>query len=389
MRILMAANVSRSIPSGIQQQIQNMAREMRTLGHEVHCLFAEDVVLSLTSYSHRRWFGIIEFPILLVKKIMSLERERRHFDIVDITGKEGYLFGLLRKLLCTESKYVFRFMDPTLKVAPKVSEYYRDYYGRGFGDCENPWRPKVWFSYLSQKQDRITFLENDRIIVMCKEDASFLMNTAKLDQSKIALVPLSVSSDVSEFTRDKSSVTGDLLFVGRCTGMWGELEGIRYLADAFPTVVRRFPEITLTIIGCSDVDEVTQFFPSEVRGNLIIHPFVPRQQLIRAYAEHKILIHSSLSEGFGMIFLEGMAAGLAVIATPVGGAADICEDRTDSILVPCRDSDSLAKAIIFLLENENVRKSIGRRAREKAKSYTWKQTAIKTLKVYEDTLAKG
>ena len=223
---------------------------------------------------------------------------------------------------------------------------------------------------------------------MCREDSFFLINTAKIDRAKIAVVPLGLANDILKFTKNRSGFTGDLLFVGRCTGMWGELEGIRYLADAFPAVVTRFPKAKLTIIGCSDVDETAHFFRPEVRRNMTIHPFVPRQQLIQTYAGHKILIHPSLSEGFGMIFLEGMAAELAVIATSVGGAADICEDRKDSIIVPCRDSESLTRAIIFLLENENVCKEIGRRAKEKAKSYTWKQTAIKTLKVYEDALAK-
>ena len=90
-----------------------------------------------------------------------------------------------------------------------------------------------------------------------------------------------------------------------------------------------------------------------------------------------------------MIFLDAMAAGLTIIVTPVGGAADICEDGKDSVIVPPGDSRSLADAMIFLLENEDVRKVLGRKAREKARGYTWKQVAIKTLKFYEDTMAEG
>ena len=89
MRILMAANVPKIIPSGIQRQTDNIADQMKELGHEVYCVFAKDVILPLTSYPHHSLFGAIEFPILLVRKFMSLKREKGQFDIVEVVGKDG------------------------------------------------------------------------------------------------------------------------------------------------------------------------------------------------------------------------------------------------------------------------------------------------------------
>lgn len=383
----MAANVPRVGPSGERRRMENMAEEMKKLGHEVHCIFAEDVILPLTSYSHHNLFRAIEFPILLVKKIVSLERKRGHFDIVDIVNKEGYLFGLLRKALGMRSKYILRCIDPEIKNIPaKASRYYKKYDHKIPDSLAIPPKVKFWFPCLYQKQERMALLKSDKIVVMCEEDRSIVTTAAEVDPSKVAVVPLGTGKEFFEIYRHESDLEGDFLYVGSCTEFWGKLEGIDLLAEAFPQVVRRLPKAKLTIVGCSDVDRTAQYFPASLRKNIKIYSFVPRQRLIKLYREHKILVHPSLLEGFGMVFLEGMAAGLTVIATPVGGAADICEDGKDSIMVPPGDSRSLANAMISLLENEDMAVEIGKRAREKAKEYTWKKTAIKTVKVYEDAL---
>lgn len=386
----MATNIPRAIPSGERRRMENMAGEMRKLGHEVHCVFAEDVVLSITSYSHHNLFKAFEFPILLIKKIISLEREGGPFDIVDITNKQGYLFGLLRKRLGMRSKYILRCTDPDIKnIAAKISKYYEKRCRGVPDDLKARQGLKFCFPYLYQRQERMAFLKSDKIVVMSKEGRSILTATANIAPSKIVVVPVGASKDFFELRRNGRNLEGDFLFVGTCTGFWGKLEGIDFLVDAFPRVVRRFPQARLTIVGCRDVDKTVRYFSASLRKNIKIYPFVPRQKLIKAYREHKILVHPSLSEGFGVIFLDGMAAGLTIVVTPVGGAADICEDGKDSVIVPPGDSRSLANAMIFLLENEDVRKVLGRKAREKTRGYTWKRVTIETLKFYEDTMAEG
>lgn len=387
MRILMAANIPKTIPAGERRRMENMAEEIKKLGHEVHCVFAEEVILPLTSYSHHNLFRAIEFPLLLVKKIVSLERKRGHFDIVDIVNKEGYLFGLLRKTLGMRSKYILRCIDPEIKNIPaKASRYYKKYDHKIPDSLAIPPKIKFWFPYLYQKQERMALLKSDKIVVMCEEDRSIVASATEVDPSKVALVPLGTGKEFFEIHRNESDLEGDFLYVGSCTEFWGKLEGIDLLAEAFPQVVRRFPKAKLTIVGCRNIDKTGQYFPAFLRKNMKIYPFVPRQRLIKLYKEHKILVHPSLSEGFGVVFLDGMAAGLTVIATPVGGAADICEDGKDSIMVPPGDSRSLANAMTFLLENQDICAEIGKRGREKAKKYTWEETAIKTVKIYEDAL---
>ena len=66
--------------------------------------------------------------------------------------------------------------------------------------------------------------------------------------------------------------------------------------------------------------------------------------------------------------------------------ADICEGGKDSLIVPPGGSRSLANATTFILENQERGVEMQQKAKEKAKKHIWKETEIKTVRVYEDTL---
>lgn len=79
-----------------------------------------------------------------------------------------------------------------------------------------------------------------------------------------------------------------------------------------------------------------------------------------------ILLVPSWREAFGRIVAEGMAMGLPVVATEVGGPAEIVEDGASGVLVPPRRADLLASALEPLVEEEGLRRRMGLRGRELA-----------------------
>lgn len=81
-----------------------------------------------------------------------------------------------------------------------------------------------------------------------------------------------------------------------------------------------------------------------------------------------ILVIPSRDEGLPNVLLEGMAAGLCLIATKVGGIPEIVEDSWDGLLVPPGDHDTLAKVIIRVVNDEALRMTIGLAARRKVVS---------------------
>lgn len=91
----------------------------------------------------------------------------------------------------------------------------------------------------------------------------------------------------------------------------------------------------------------------------------------------------SLSETFGIVALEAMACGVPVVASAVGGLAEVVSDGETGLLVPPRDPAALAAAIARLLDEPALRKRLGRAGREFARRHPPGQIAAQTMSVYK------
>jgi glycosyltransferase involved in cell wall biosynthesis len=104
--------------------------------------------------------------------------------------------------------------------------------------------------------------------------------------------------------------------------------------------------------------------------------------MIEAYQRHELLAFPSLYEGFGLVFLEGMACGMTVIATSTGGVVDVIRHDENGYVVRPGDPGALATAIQELWMAPERRQRLGEAARQTARDYTWGQIAARTLECY-------
>ncbi|MEZ4114033.1 MAG: glycosyltransferase family 4 protein [Candidatus Paceibacterota bacterium] len=99
--------------------------------------------------------------------------------------------------------------------------------------------------------------------------------------------------------------------------------------------------------------------------------FVSHDQIPLYFSVSDIFIRTSLSEGLGNSFLEAMAFGLPVVATPVGGILDFLKDGETGILVKPEDTFSIKEGILSL-EDENFKNSIKYNAKDLVlNKYNW------------------
>lgn len=89
----------------------------------------------------------------------------------------------------------------------------------------------------------------------------------------------------------------------------------------------------------------------------------------------------SWEEAFGIVYLEAMARGKAVIGCMDNGAEDIVANGRDGLLVPPRDTAALASALSALISDELLRYEIGRNAKLKARCFTWDRNAEELLRI--------
>jgi glycosyltransferase involved in cell wall biosynthesis len=97
-----------------------------------------------------------------------------------------------------------------------------------------------------------------------------------------------------------------------------------------------------------------------------------------------LYVSSSVSEGISLTILEGMSAGLPVIATAVGGTPEIV-DASCGILVPARDGAALGAAIVALARDPGRRQQLGTAARARVlESFTLDRMVDRYRRIYEE-----
>ena len=109
-----------------------------------------------------------------------------------------------------------------------------------------------------------------------------------------------------------------------------------------------------------------------------------REDVWAELARMDVLVHCSTSpEPFGQVVVEGMAAGLCVLAADEGGPREIVRDGVDGLLVPPRDVDALAAAMASCVADPALRARLGRAARQRAQEFSVGASAGGLVDVYE------
>ena len=99
-----------------------------------------------------------------------------------------------------------------------------------------------------------------------------------------------------------------------------------------------------------------------------------------------IFVLSSYLEGMGSSLLEAMALAKPIVATNTGGIPEVVKHGLNGLLVPPRDSEALAKAIIDLLKDEEKRKEMGLEGRDMVREFSTAQMIEGTLEVYKQVV---
>lgn len=164
-------------------------------------------------------------------------------------------------------------------------------------------------------------------------------------------------------------------------------KGIDILLKAWAMTIQRYPkEADLHILGGGD-----PFLFKALARALNIAPYVHFAGFVRDVEDYLLrsylFVLPSRAEGLSNALLEAMSAGLPCVATDISGNKDVIRPGINGLLVPADNSDAMAEAILFLLNNPAEAAQMGRNAREMIeKEYTISIIADRYVKMYKETI---
>ena len=162
-----------------------------------------------------------------------------------------------------------------------------------------------------------------------------------------------------------------LLYVGRLSAE-KNLESLRSLLVAFP-------EARLALVG--DGPQRKSLEKHFAGLPVFFAGFLYKEELARAYGSSDIFVMPSRTETLGLVVLEAMASGLAVVAARAGGIPEMIEDEVSGYLF---DTETEAiERVGALLRSKQIRETMGQKARAEASRRSWKNTTIQLVQQYE------
>jgi glycosyltransferase involved in cell wall biosynthesis len=178
-----------------------------------------------------------------------------------------------------------------------------------------------------------------------------------------------------------------VLFVGT----WLDRKGRRLLPAMWRRVRLEHPQARLTLVGTgASRDEVLPWFDATDRDSVsVIERIENAAEMRRQYEHHALFVLPSLGEGSPLVLLEAMSAGMACVATRVGGVPDIVTHDLDGCLFEPEDAPEGARQLVRLLGDHTTARNLGSAARERARQLTWRQTADTLLAAVNSALASG
>ncbi|WP_020155854.1 glycosyltransferase family 4 protein [Caldibacillus debilis] len=154
-------------------------------------------------------------------------------------------------------------------------------------------------------------------------------------------------------------------------------KGFDLLIEAFSKVVQKHPEWKLKIFGqgVERSNLLKLIHKYDLANNVLILP--KTDNLLKEMAKASIYVLSSRNESFGMVIVEAMSVGLPCVCFACSGPKEIIEDKKDGILVPVGDTNALANEINRLIENKELRMSLGMAARKSVQRYSFEMISQK------------
>lgn len=224
-----------------------------------------------------------------------------------------------------------------------------------------------------------------RIIVHGQAMKEILLRRHAISPDLVAVIPHGEFSIYRHWNNQiYVELEGTVLFFGR---IW-PYKGLEDLIAAEPIITAACPQVRFVIAGRGeDLSHYRDMMVHPERFE-VLNRYISREEVPQLFQQASVVVlpYTDASQS-GVISL-AYAFGKPVVATTVGSIPEVVDHGQTGLLVLPRDSDSLAEAVISLLQDGETRRRMGQRALEKTRGeLSWTAIAEQTLQVYRRVLA--
>lgn len=370
MKILLVTPFDLSCPGGVNEHIHHLDHQLQQLGHSTGILAPRSFWSGDEDDGHTFRVGrAISIPANGSKARVTLS---------------PFISGKIKRFLEREKFDVIHLHDPLIPTLPLTVLRFSEAVNVAtfHGSRSSQWGYNIGYKLGKPVLTRFVNKLHRRIAVS-RTARNFIHSYYPGDYS---VIPNGIDYDAfSPEVPPHPSIASDeptVLFVGRYDE---PRKGLRYLIEAFVQVQQSIPTCRLIVVGPGEPVRYQRMIQYHGLRNVSFTGPVPKSELPRYYAACDVFCApSTRGESFGIVLLEGMAAGKPVVATDIDGYRAVVRNNQEGLLVEPKEPASLAAALTRVLEDQKLASRLGIAGRERARDFSWPIVAQRIVECYAE-----
>jgi glycosyltransferase involved in cell wall biosynthesis len=352
--MLKIANVCLSTAwGGLEMSALRWARNLEARGHQVHSIVPGGSRLS----QEARDRGLRQ---------ITVPRMTRYFDLRAAVKIRAFLRRSAVDVIQTHTSKDIWMLYPALVgwEGPRLFYVSRILFR---GVTKRDWFHRILYSKLAG------------VITLTETGKRCFVEGTGISPDKVRVIPngfepgaYALGDDVRAQARQELGIGDDHVAIG-CTSRIDRKKGQYELIEAVRTAGRHFSNLRLVIVGEPTLGEGRPYmdFLKRKVGEYSMDETVVftgfRDDIPRVLSALDVFALPTYEETFGNCLVEAMLAGLPCVGTDAGGVPEVLEGGRVGLLVEPRSVESLSRALETLIENRELRRDLGKRARESAR----------------------
>jgi glycosyltransferase involved in cell wall biosynthesis len=372
MKIAIVSSARKDPSSGVGGVAAHLSAAFRAIGHSCDVVSLESVFPNVEGVLNRLLFAVV----------LPFRFDLGSYDVLDIAAGDGLFAAIFLKMRRSKSPrplLVARSHGLEHLVHEMLLEEARA------GKVKLSWKYPFYNGGYRLWQIKKYLQSADLIFFLNAYDRDYALRNFNLDPLKVKIVDNGLPASFIDLPINLNNVMSPKAAV---IGTFSKRKGYDYSIPALVELLQRHDQLRVGFFGTgTDDSNILDKFPARLRSRIEITARYEQPALPTLLEDYNILLVASLSEGHSLVVLEGMACGLALVATNVSGTAERLTDRENAILIAPRSVEGIVYGIEILLQDSELFQKLRRAGYELAQGFSWERIARTTIEYYHEAMA--
>ena len=284
---------------------------------------------------------------------------------IDILKEGSYSLKVLHRRKKSMCNYIKNCNSDVIISTRDIFNYWTCSYARD-GVIKIGWEHNHYHKSIRYATNMINSAKNLDYFVLVSSDLQKFYSE-KLANNKVMCIY--IPNAIDSIPKKLSSLKEKrLISVGRLSPEKGFID----LLKVYNILIQEYPDWSLDIIGDGvERNNLEDYIKKHNLDKVTLHGFQGKEYIDDVLDKSSIYVMTSFTESFGIVLLEAMSHGVPCIAyDSAEGAREIITSGDNGFLIKNRNIDAMVLKIKNLIENEKLRKNVGKAARESINKYT-------------------